>query len=310
MHDDSQRYAEHLQGKMLDPDWSQVFDAASVKKWVQRNASRLAALASQHSKQEAASLTQQLERQIVDFQPATSFEIPWTKAIFEPLLERIRLTAERIHIRPIRSVQIWTSTDKSPSPSALPTSSTHWLFIGLGTASFCNYWAKVYTSIFIPMASCHLPDDASSQERLKAALSANPSALVLASRLALYYAVFGTLLSFGEVEQPESYSPYRCQLVQAMELFIIAHEFVHFIAEERVEGFQGFLESDASQQLEDFCDRLGLTLSREASKRKPELLGLHGSWRDRFSPGVSIIRACQRKTCSAVSRRQRGGMPA
>jgi hypothetical protein len=62
-------------------------------------------------------------------------------------------------------------------------------------------------------------------------------------------------MGFGEVRQPADYLAYRLELLQAMEMFAVAHEYCHFIAEERLPEMQGV-------ELESFCDALALQISR------------------------------------------------
>jgi hypothetical protein len=101
------------------------------------------------------------------------------------------------------------------------------------------------------------------REDLHAAFKVDPTGVVLATRLALYAAIFGTTLGFGEVVQPPVYAAYRLQLLHAMELFAVAHEYGHFVAEERISSFRGQLVTETQLSLEHFCDDVGLTLSRD-----------------------------------------------
>jgi hypothetical protein len=71
------------------------------------------------------------------------------------------------------------------------------------------------------------------------------------------------MLGFGEVQQPQTYSSYRRQLLHPMEVFAVAHEYAHFVSEERIPQFTDSLDPLQSRQLEFFCDELGLVISRE-----------------------------------------------
>ena len=66
--------------------------------------------------------------------------------------------------------------------------------------------------------------------------------------------------------------PYRLQLLHAMEVFAVAHEHAHFISEERIPQFTGSLDPSQSQQLEFFCDELGLAISRECESARNNYL--------------------------------------
>ena len=261
--DDYYRYIEYLQQQLLDRDWAAAFDSSTWKSWITKNRSRLREMAQQTLGSDGPSLVAHLERSAGLFMPKTRFEMPTTKAIFEPLFESISKVAAGIGLKPIRTVEIVTSTGSTASPDARPTTRDHALFIGLGTASFCNYWAKCITSIILAIPEVVGPKRISSVEEIENVFRKDPTGLILAARLSLYYAVFGTALGFGEVRQPESYLAYRLQLLHAMETFALAHEYAHFVAEERLPEFSGSLDQARSQNLEFFCDELGLTISRE-----------------------------------------------
>jgi hypothetical protein len=76
------------------------------------------------------------------------------------------------------------------------------------------------------------------------------------ARLALHYGFFGTAMGFGEVRQPADFLANRQELLRAMEMFAIAHEYCHFLANERLPEMQG---------VEFFCDALTLQLSRNST---------------------------------------------
>ena len=209
------------------------------------------------------SLITHFERSVQGFIPTTPFEVPTTKAIFEPILLEVTQAAAKLGIRPVRPIEIATSTDSCASPASRPTTEDHLLFIGLGTSSFCNYWAKCITAVARAIAPAIGFKRVESAKDLEIVFRQDPSGILLAARLCLYYAVFGTMFGFGEVQQPDTYLPYRLQLLHAMEVFAVAHEYAHFISEERIQEFTGSLEPSQSQQLEFFCDELGLAISRE-----------------------------------------------
>jgi hypothetical protein len=120
------------------------------------------------------------------------------------------------------------------------------LFIGPGTFFFCNYWAKVVTSVVTAIPFAHGLEKVAVAEDVQKILRFNPSGVALAGRLALHYGAFGTAIGFGEVHAPNL--AYRVHLLHAMETFAVAHEYSHFVAEEqgrnvgispRTEGKQG-----------------------------------------------------------------------
>jgi hypothetical protein len=77
--DDHYRYIEHLQGQNLAPDWEILYDAARFKTWVANNGARLQKLASHPWELHSASIVRRLEEDVMQFQPATRFELPTTK---------------------------------------------------------------------------------------------------------------------------------------------------------------------------------------------------------------------------------------
>jgi hypothetical protein len=261
--DDYYRYVEYLQRQTLDEDWRPAFDSSKWMDWVAKNRERLEKMSQCTVGADGPSLVTHFERSVQGFIPTTPFEVPATKAIFEPILLEVTQAAAKLGIRPVRPIEIATSTDSCASPASRPTTEDHLLFIGLGTSSFCNYWAKCITAVaraIVPAIGFKRVEFA---KDLEIVLRQDPSGILLAARLCLYYAVFGTMIGFGEVQQPDTYLPYRLQLLHAMEVFAIAHEYAHFISEERIQQFTGSLEPSQSQQLEFFCDELGLAISRE-----------------------------------------------
>jgi hypothetical protein len=265
--DDHDRYIEYLQTELLTPDWDMAFDAESWARWYAENSSRLRA-STVGGFESGEAPVDSLERLAREFQPSTRFELYQTQGIFGPLLEKVKMGANAIGLKPIREVRIATSTDVSATPVARPSSGTHLLFVGLGTSSFCNYWAKTFTALARTVARLGPQERIESAEHLRAILKEDPSSVVLAARLALRYALAGTLLGFGEVLQPPDYYSYRLQLVAAMETFAVAHEYSHFVAEERIPQLQG-------RELESFCDELGLQISRNCTDQD-DWLGFTG----------------------------------
>jgi hypothetical protein len=240
---------------------------------VVKNRERLEKSAEFTAGADGPSLVADFERSALGFEPTTRFELPTTKPIFEPILSDVRQTAAKLGIRPVRQIELATSTGTCASPMSRPTSTDHLLFIGLGTSSFCNYWAKCITAVNMAIAPAIGFGCVESAKDLERVFRKDPSGILLAARLCLYYAVFGTMIGFGEVQQPDTYAQYRLQLLQAMEVFAVAHEYAHFVSEERIPQFTGSLDASQSQQLEFFCDELGLVISRECqSARNNNLL--------------------------------------
>jgi hypothetical protein len=291
--DDHYRYIEYLQRQTLDEDWAPAFDATKWKSWITKNRARLQEMAQYTIGSDGPSLVAHLERHVDTFEATTRFDLPTTKAIFEPVLAEVKNAVAALGIKPIRSVEIITSTDSSASPAARPTTGEHLLLLGPGTSSFCNYWAKAITAVLlaIPPAVGFKPIEC--VKDLEQVFHRDPSGVILAARLSLYYAAFGTMLGFGEVQQPESHLPYRLNLLRSMETFAVAHEYAHLIAEERLTQFSGSLDSTDSQQLEFFCDELGLVISRECGNAANNQLSFSGIGALVFFRAVQLCESVQ-----------------
>ncbi len=273
--DDDIRYIEYLQGQLLQDDWEPIFDAQKWKSWTADNVDRIRILAEHTLGSNPESLTEYLEF-YSSFEPRTKYEVPATKPIFEPILEEVQKAASEIGIKLTRPVVLFSSTDISATPAARPTSTEHLLFAGPGTYAFCNYWGKSLTAVTMALAPSIGFKRIETQDDLDAAFRMDPRGLILAARLALHYAAFGTLIGFGEVQQPAIYTAYRIQLVDAMETFAIAHEYAHFVAEENLVEFSGALEPARNQALELFCDQLGIAIGRECGNATDNYLKFAG----------------------------------
>lgn len=285
--DNLSRYIEHMQRQMLPEGLDAIFCASNWADWTSRNLARLSNLAHTSDPVERESLVSALERQASAFRPLTSLELPNTEAVFGPLFRDLSQQASKLGIGLSRDVRIATSTAIDTSPRALPSQGEHILFIGLGTSSFCNYWAKAYAAIVKAISSRGTLTRVSSSEELERALKQHPSGLLLACRLALHYATFGSVIGFGEVVQPQDYFPYRMQLLVAMESFAVAHEFAHFAAEERLPHLTGQLDIEDTHRLEYFCDSLGITLSRNCDSATDNWLAFTGTG------AIVLLRAIQ-----------------
>lgn len=267
---DSERYLEYLQKQILTEGWEQTFDAERIKQ------NFLATLKGGWARQSDATdpLIQQLEQEICEHQPATSYDAVTPSLIFGPLLKHVQKAAAALGIREIRKIRLTASTDSGASPLARPTTGDHTLFIGLGTSAYCNYWAKAYTGAVDALFAVEQSLRPRSLDDLLHAGAGGAEAMRLTMRLVLYYGMFGTLLHFGEVKSSALNQVHRLKLLEAMELFVVAHEYAHFVAHENFPG-AGELASD-SQHLEKFCDELGLVLAREAASKMENFLAYSG----------------------------------
>lgn len=274
--DDSHRYIEFLQRQLLTPGWEAFFDPSLMQAWARKMARTLPANPDVTTYNGTTSLLAHLENLIHGFKPMTAYDSLQTELVFRPILESVKLAASEINIHLRSPVLIVTSTSVTASPASRPSASAHLLFVGLGISSFCNYWAKAFTAVVKALAKDDPFRRFSTPEEVHAALRADPSGVVLAARLALTYGAYGSLIGFGEVKQPAEYLTYRLQLLKALETFVVAHEFAHFVAEERIPKFQGSLDTESSHELEYFCDHLALQLSRHAANLQNNWLSFAG----------------------------------
>lgn len=159
-----------------------------------------------------------------------------------------------------RPVHLVTSTDLSPSPVARPSAHEHLLFVGPGTLLCCNYWSKVYSSALAEVAKFATSQSKTSIDPILAegGFKAWPWPIFAASKLVLYYAYAGTLVGFGPLEQSEQHGAFRMELLKAMEVFIIGHEYAHFIWEERL----GHLSTEVAPEEERSADLLAFSICR------------------------------------------------
>jgi len=273
--DDLHRYIEFLQRQLLTPGWEAFFDPHLMKTWLAKSADATnAALPPQYGG--GTSPVAHLEKLVNSFQPTTAFDSPQTEAIFGPILEMVKRAAEEINVRVHRPIHIVTSTSVTPSPAARPTEGPHFLFIGLGTSSFCNYWAKAFTAIVKALEKQNPLRRVAAAQDVEPVLRSDPSGVVLAGRLALAYGIYGSLIGFGQVNEPLDYWPYRKQVLDSMEVFVVGHEFAHLVADEQVSQFQGTLDGEASRKLEYFCDQLALQISKRYANHEDNFLSFAG----------------------------------
>jgi hypothetical protein len=303
MMDDSDRYREALQKSLVSDGWEQAFDHGRLKEWLAKNEDRLRlnarALLGESDDAHVAYC-----KAIEDFVPKNRYDLPSTEGIFRPILEGVIQCAASIGLKPTRDVELVTSTSISPTPFARPTTTTHQLFIGLGTSAFCNYWAKAYTAIVKAIAASGPPfEKITEASQLRTHLARDPRALILSARLSLYYAATGTVLGFGEVEQPRDHFAERMQLLQSMEIFAVAHEYAHFLADERGLSFVDETGEPAPIGIEYFCDAIGLQISREWGSKNDNWFAFAGVG------GLAFFRAIETCTNCANAVAMRSAAP-
>lgn len=267
-------YIEYLQKQMLTEGYKEVYKFENSLKWTQKNLSNLIEFVKIYPNIDHDALLNEYYFQIRKFEPVTPFDSLNAKAIFEPLFNEISQIAEELNIPLKNCVTISNSTSTSVTPLSRPT--TGILFLGLGTYSFCNYWSKAFSLIANELAKSDSTEtfEKSSFEKL---FQSTPNILFLPLMLILHYGFFGTLVGFGKVVPNESQLAYRHELLEAMEVFIIAHEYIHFFAEENWEDYQGILSLEKSKKLELKCDLLGFTLCKYYGAKHNNWLAFSGA---------------------------------
>ena len=311
--DDAERYRQALQRSLMSDGWDELFDHTQAVAWIRRNRERLLTIAIYNLGHDAKRLIEDYITSVESYTPPGPYDVSSTKAIFQPILEAVAASAKSIGMRPTRRVDLVTSTDVSPTPFARPTTDTHQLFIGSGTSAFCNYWAKAYTAVVQSIGmSCPADTRIETYEQFLGVVAAHPSCMLLPISLSLHFAAYGTLLKFGEVAQTAAYLPYRMSLLHAMEFFSVAHEYAHFLADER--GIDGARFDDNSEldHIEYFCDAIGMQISRAWAADNDDWLGFCGVGAIAFFRAVWTCEACRSlileregKKLSSIS--ERGG---
>lgn len=270
------RYIEYLQKTLLSPEVEDAFNHEKHIEWFRSERGRKWFKESWYAGQYGGRLIGEYEEKFSTFVPETKYETLHTREIFEPILEEVKDLSARSGDGLSFDLSLATSTSSSPGAFARPSSEHHLLFIGPGTYSFCNYWAKAYTYI-VTAISGGAGRQRMEQDYVAACISANPNIIELPTKLAFYQAVKGTLLGFGEVPEPRERFLYRVQLLKAMEVFVVGHEYGHFLAEEREPTFQGQLDQARGLELEDFCDRYGASICHRLGAEHQNWLAYTGA---------------------------------
>lgn len=259
---DDKRYIHYLQKQLLTEGYEDCFiklgnikDSSNLNIYLQRWNELYPNVDLDH-----------ILQKIRNFQPTTIYDDFFAKEYYSEKLKAIEIVLARLNIQLTRKLTIETSTSSSPTPFARATDGDHILFIGRGTMSFCNYWAKALTAIVMEYSS-NTTSRIESRIQIIDCFKKNPSLIIICANLALRYSFTSSLIGFGPLEIPQNHMPYRHELLEAMETFVMCHEISHFIAEEKLgQDYKGILTPEKSIQLELFCDELGLQICRELDK--------------------------------------------
>ena len=258
------RYIEYLQGQLVTPGWEAIRNVEAYRTFVRSRPAIATGVPEQ--------VWNEYRDLICEFQPRTQFDSPTTRAVFEPILRDVMEAATQLGVATKRPVHLVNSTDISATPLSIPSSDSHLLFAGLGTMSFCNYWAKAFTKVVAYFVKDHGPVSMTSA-LLKETFVRHRESIVLPVKLCAFHSYFRTLVGFGEVGVEPGNDMCRMLLVDAMELFVVAHEIGHFFLEEK-------LSVDSPQKsghmAELVCDQYALQLSRTAASKRDNWIAFTG----------------------------------
>jgi hypothetical protein len=224
------------------------------------------------------------------FEPTTEYDLPSTHATFQPILEDIVAAASAIGLKPVAEIRLATSTDMAAGPISLPGTGGHLLFVGPGTSAFCNYWSKVIAWHCDSIARANRPGPDRSRLDTQDALRLDARPLALALKLALRYASDASVVGFGRVDIPEAANGIRGELLVGMETFVLAHEYGHFVAEERLPEMSG-------HDLEYFCDAVGLQLARNAPSQQSNWSNFVGAGAIAFFAAINFCMEVEALGC-------------
>jgi len=266
---ETQRYIEYLQHKLLSPGSELAHDTTAFREWVANNRARLEGIAQLSGG--TAETVDELERKLAQYAPHSVFDSFTAREIFGPILERVLSTARAANLAPQRKILFANSTDISASAAARPSSAEHMIFVGAGTYAFCNYWAKIVARI---SAAFHtmFGGVAMTAPRLHEVFSSTEQLIIDAVKLALYCKHVGSAVGFGVMDGSQPTAAFRLELLRAMETFIVAHEVGHCYFEERRQGQQ------SARPAEEFaCDLYALAVSRAIGNQFDSWIAFNGA---------------------------------
>ncbi|EJG0990137.1 hypothetical protein C4G66_RS25000 [Vibrio parahaemolyticus] len=262
------RYVEYLQSGLIS-EGSETF-ISNERDWFINSRSKI-----KKSLQEKLGGNDDLHplaKKIEEFNGSTKFESFFPMELFKPILDDVTEIYKEIGVTVSATVDLFTSPSMSPGPCALPSIHGHSIFAGEGTMSFCNYWSKIFVSIAIGCASTGKADF--SDQSINNAI-ADYDIGIKAFCLAAYYSQCGSLRGFGKLEEPEGASIERASLVQAMEVFIIAHEFYHLYLEEQYPIDNGVPPDTTEKEMELMCDSFALVVTTMFGIKRENINATH-----------------------------------
>lgn len=250
-----ERYIKYLQGTLVR-EGSEDF-LQRQKEWFEKNREKIAQ-EYEEIRDPNGRFGRDLATEILAHTDQGEYDSFFARQIFEPLLVKVLAISKDMGLTPKLPVRFANSPGVEPSPAALPSTSEHILLAGQGTFAFCNYWAKVFSTAIVEVSELPKRKRRSTPEVLTKLR--NGQVLIDATRLAMRYAMTESLVGFGKVEQRPDLHAVRVLLLNAMEIFIVAHEVAHFIAHEEYPETLGIAQDSTSKLHELECDAFALAV--------------------------------------------------
>lgn len=198
-----------------------------------------------------------LEENIINFSESTSYDTFFSKHIFTPVLKDVEEIAKMTDLKVKGPIVFANSPGIGPVTYARPSGIGHIIFAGRGTSAFCNYWSKIIIEIIDELKNIKRNDithlfiaDVIEKNKIGSKIQ----------KLIINYALLGTVIGYGKYEHSKELMIPRGLLVHAMEVFIIAHEYGHFLAEEHSTNSGEVFTEEYLKEVEIFCDRIGLSI--------------------------------------------------
>ncbi|WP_437276051.1 hypothetical protein WME90_33040 [Sorangium sp. So ce375] len=294
--DDAKRYIEYFQKGMMTEGTEHRFDHSFALKWLEQSRTIREEMARREAPQHYKSLVREFEAEMASYVPKTKYDTFEANAIFSGVLKLVDEACGAWDVKLNRPVVLAASTALDITPLALPSSDVHHLFAGLGTYSFCNYWSKMWSETFNCLSEAHGTVQMD-RPKVRSALMANPHLVLLPLTMTLYYAANSTLVGYGPLMQR---SALRMELLTAMEVFAVGHEYGHFFLEEGTGHIGDVPEDERSTAEEHFADAIGYLLCRAYGNK-------HNNW-SAFCGAATLLFFRSVELCELVRERV-GGAP-
>lgn len=252
------RYIEYLQRALSGPIEDEFIQGE--KKWFHENKDKIIKsyknLSAEFNIKENGNFNF-LEESIINFNESTTYDTFFSKHIFIPVLRDVEEIATKAGLKVTKPITFANSPGIAPVAYARPSELGHIVFAGRGTSAFCNYWSKIIIE---------LVDEIKNEKTINVTCSFIANAIdnkqigYKIQKLIINYALLGTVIGYGKYQHSKDLLMSRALLVHAMEVFIIAHEYGHFLAEEHSTDFDNVHTVEYSKEVELFCDRIGLSI--------------------------------------------------